>query len=356
MTIVRRASAARGGNARRGHRYEVLTAAQPGQRAELSRHTLAPGGSTGADGRPADARARQPRDRARRAGSRRARLRRRRATSSRGRLRDLRRRPAPPLREPDRARAPRLSSAGPVRRELQEELRCRRRCSTRSGRPTRWAARARPDLHRPAPRPRGHEPAGVRRAAPRRAARCAGPTARSPPPTTTRPPTARPWRRGSRTSSPACRCETLERNCEEFGIPVYSLGSTAPGHRARDRPRARRHPAGHDDRLRRLAHLDARRLRRARVRDRHQRGRARARDAVHGRSTRPRSMRILYDGELGFGVTRQGPDPRHARAPRRRRHDRPRRRVRRRADPGALDGGPHDRLQHDDRGRRRAPA
>ncbi|HXM87067.1 MAG TPA: cupin domain-containing protein, partial [Solirubrobacteraceae bacterium] len=28
--------------------FEVLTAAQPGQRAELSRHTLAPGGATGA--------------------------------------------------------------------------------------------------------------------------------------------------------------------------------------------------------------------------------------------------------------------------------------------------------------------
>ena len=49
---------------------------------------------------------------------------------------------------------------------------------------------------------------------------------------------------------------------------------------------------------------------------------------------------------------RQGPDPRHARPARRRRADRPRRRVRRPGDRGALDGGPHDRLQHDDRGRR----
>ena len=38
----------RGGNARRGHRFEVLTAAQPGQRAELSRHTLAANSVTGA--------------------------------------------------------------------------------------------------------------------------------------------------------------------------------------------------------------------------------------------------------------------------------------------------------------------
>jgi XRE family transcriptional regulator, regulator of sulfur utilization len=48
VTIVRPGERRRGGNARRGHRFEVLTAAQPGQRAELSRHTLAPGGATGA--------------------------------------------------------------------------------------------------------------------------------------------------------------------------------------------------------------------------------------------------------------------------------------------------------------------
>jgi transcriptional regulator with XRE-family HTH domain len=48
VTIVRAGNRPRGGNPRRGHRFEVLTAAQPGQRAELSRHTLAPGGATGA--------------------------------------------------------------------------------------------------------------------------------------------------------------------------------------------------------------------------------------------------------------------------------------------------------------------
>jgi XRE family transcriptional regulator, regulator of sulfur utilization len=48
VTVVRASERQRGGNARRGHRFEVLTAAQPGQRAELSRHTLAPGGATGA--------------------------------------------------------------------------------------------------------------------------------------------------------------------------------------------------------------------------------------------------------------------------------------------------------------------
>jgi transcriptional regulator with XRE-family HTH domain len=48
VTVVRASQRQRGGNARRGHRFEVMTAARPGQRAELSRHTLAPGGATGA--------------------------------------------------------------------------------------------------------------------------------------------------------------------------------------------------------------------------------------------------------------------------------------------------------------------
>jgi len=52
VTVVRRGERRRGGNPRRGHRFEVLTAARPGQRAELSRHTLAPGGATGAPDDP----------------------------------------------------------------------------------------------------------------------------------------------------------------------------------------------------------------------------------------------------------------------------------------------------------------
>jgi XRE family transcriptional regulator, regulator of sulfur utilization len=48
VTVVRSGQRQRGGNARRGHRFEVMTSSQPGQRAELSRHTLAPGGTTGA--------------------------------------------------------------------------------------------------------------------------------------------------------------------------------------------------------------------------------------------------------------------------------------------------------------------
>jgi transcriptional regulator with XRE-family HTH domain len=52
VTVVRVDERQYGGNERRGHRYEVLTAAQPGQRAELSRHTLAAGGATGAPDDP----------------------------------------------------------------------------------------------------------------------------------------------------------------------------------------------------------------------------------------------------------------------------------------------------------------
>lgn len=52
VTIVHPEERGGGGNAKRGHRFEVMTAARPGQRSELSRHTLAPGGATGAPDDP----------------------------------------------------------------------------------------------------------------------------------------------------------------------------------------------------------------------------------------------------------------------------------------------------------------
>ncbi len=52
VTVVRAEERGRGGSAKRGHRFEVMTAAQPGQRSELSRHTLGPGGATGAPDDP----------------------------------------------------------------------------------------------------------------------------------------------------------------------------------------------------------------------------------------------------------------------------------------------------------------
>jgi transcriptional regulator with XRE-family HTH domain len=48
VTVVHAEERRHGGSPRRGHSFEVMTAAQPGQRAELSRHVLAPGGATGA--------------------------------------------------------------------------------------------------------------------------------------------------------------------------------------------------------------------------------------------------------------------------------------------------------------------
>jgi transcriptional regulator with XRE-family HTH domain len=52
VTVVRAGERQRGGNKKRGHSFEVLTSSQPGQRAELSRHALAPGGATGAPDDP----------------------------------------------------------------------------------------------------------------------------------------------------------------------------------------------------------------------------------------------------------------------------------------------------------------
>lgn len=52
VTIVKAEERGGGGNVKRGHRFEVMTAAQPGQRSELSRHVLEPGGATGAPDDP----------------------------------------------------------------------------------------------------------------------------------------------------------------------------------------------------------------------------------------------------------------------------------------------------------------
>ncbi|MDQ6746061.1 MAG: XRE family transcriptional regulator [Actinomycetota bacterium] len=52
VTIVRRRERRQGPSRVRGHSYEILTPPLPGQRAELSRHTLAPGALTGGPGDP----------------------------------------------------------------------------------------------------------------------------------------------------------------------------------------------------------------------------------------------------------------------------------------------------------------
>jgi XRE family transcriptional regulator, regulator of sulfur utilization len=52
VTIVRKAERRKGPARVHGHRYELLTPPLPGQRAELSRHLLAPGAVTGGPGDP----------------------------------------------------------------------------------------------------------------------------------------------------------------------------------------------------------------------------------------------------------------------------------------------------------------
>ncbi|MFL5822515.1 MAG: helix-turn-helix domain-containing protein [Solirubrobacteraceae bacterium] len=52
VAIVRAGERRQGARGAAGHSYEILTPPLPGQRAELSRHTLAPGAATGGPGDP----------------------------------------------------------------------------------------------------------------------------------------------------------------------------------------------------------------------------------------------------------------------------------------------------------------
>ena len=146
-------------------------------------------------------------------------------------------------------------------------------------------------LRRSAPRPRGHEPAGVRGTAARRAHGAA---------TRSHDRDGRPQRadvgalapdRGRDRPAAARRAGAQRRGVRH---PVLRPRAPPPGHRPRDRARARHHAAGHDDRLRRLAHLHARRLRRARVRHRHERGRARAGHADAAAEARAHAARDVH--------------------------------------------------------------
>ena len=171
VSIVRRGERRTGGAG--GHRYEILTPPLPGQRAEVSRHALAPGAATGGPGDPPmhEPGARETAVVER--GAVRLHIDGARARPLRRRLRDLRRRPAPPLREPrkggGRPAGRRVGGAAPLMSPttLFEKI---------------WAAHeVAPGLrlHRPPPRPRGHQPAGLRRPAAGRPPRApAGPHAR----------------------------------------------------------------------------------------------------------------------------------------------------------------------------------
>jgi quercetin dioxygenase-like cupin family protein len=52
VSVVRRGERRAGGDPAAGHAYEILTPPLPGQRAEVSVHSLAPGASTGGPGDP----------------------------------------------------------------------------------------------------------------------------------------------------------------------------------------------------------------------------------------------------------------------------------------------------------------
>jgi transcriptional regulator with XRE-family HTH domain len=52
VTVVRAGERRKGPTGARGHRYEILTPPLPGQRAELSRHALSAGATTGGPGDP----------------------------------------------------------------------------------------------------------------------------------------------------------------------------------------------------------------------------------------------------------------------------------------------------------------
>ena len=132
---------------------------------------------------------------------------------------------------------------------------------------------------------------------------CAGPTRRWRPPTTTCPPTEPRPRKLIADELSRKQVEALEANCEEFGIPIYSLGSERQGIVHVIGPElgvtqpgmtivcGDSHTATHGA-FGALA-----------FGHRHLRGRARAGDPVPGPDAAPRSMRISYSGELGDGVT-----------------------------------------------------
>ena len=136
--------------------------------------------------------------------------------------------------------------------------------------------RARPALHRPAPRARGDLAAGVRRASPER------PHGAPPRPHRRHRGPQRPdraHRSADRRPDLAHADRGVATQLRRVRHPPFRDGRARAGHRARDRPRAGPHAAGHDRGVRRQPHLDPRRVRCARLRHRHERGRARARDA-----------------------------------------------------------------------------
>ena len=97
--------------------------------------------------------------------------------------------------------------------------------------------------------------------------------------------------------------ETLEKNCARVRRRLLLDGRHPPGHRPHHRAGAGLDPAGHDHRVRRQPHRDARRVRRARLRHRHLRGRARAGDADAAAEPGQEHARLASRATLPLGVT-----------------------------------------------------
>ncbi len=196
-TVVSRRRAPAAPVRSRRPQLEILTPPLPGQRAELSRHTLAPGAVTGGKGDP-PMHAAGSRDTALVQAARSSCTATASPTTRGRRLRDLRCRPAAPFREP---RRPAGRPARGCERRPQELTTCPRACSTRLEGPRGSPG---PALDRPGP--------GSEVTSRRRSTACGWPAARSPDRpdarhrrTTTCRRTGPRSRHGSKTSCHACR-------------------------------------------------------------------------------------------------------------------------------------------------------
>ncbi len=157
----------------------------------------------------------------------------------------------------------------------------------------------------------------------------------------------------SPTSTSRTQIETLRTQRRRVRRPPALARRRRAGHRARGRAAARPHAARHHGRLRRLAHL-ARTAPSARWPSASAR-----REVEHVLATQTLPLQAVQDHGRSTsrapcrpGVTREGHHPRRHRQDRHGRRPGLRPRVPRQRHPRAVDGRPHDHLQHVDRGRR----
>ena len=216
----------------------------------------------------------------------------------------------------------------------------------------RGARRAGAPLHRPPPGPRGHAAQafeGLRLSGRKRAPARPDPR-HGRPQRADRPDRSLPIDRRDRQAADRDADQQLHgvrHQARRHGQPATRASSTSSA------PSWASRLPGHDHRLRRQPHRHARRVRRAGLRHRHQRGRARAGHADADADASPRRWKSASTAQLPPGVTAKDVDPRHHRPAS--------------ASPAATGHaieytgeairalsmeGPHDGLQHVDRGGR----